>query len=228
MMDASMTRKIMCMLTSTALFSLYLFFIDPAPAHATTLIKMDLKELVRHSDQIITGRVLSLKGVYEHGRVFTYVTIKVTERLKGGGQSQVTLRLLGGLTKDLGTLIAGQANFFEGEDTLVFLQQQSASKYLIVTGMSQGKFTLSPTDTSNQPRYVIPQGVSTPLLQPLLQKDNIATKSRLQKAAPAPIHVSISRYQDVKRRIRTLLTHTPSTFTQGSSTQSSSTQGNLN
>lgn len=173
----------------------------PLVAHATTLIKLDLKDLTAKSEQIVMGRVLSLDAKLEGGRVFTYVTLQVSERLKGQGDPTVTLRLVGGRTPDLATLVSGQANFRRGEEVLVFLERPTMSRHLLVTGMSQGKFRVvrGPDGTTRQ---LVPQGVTTSLLTPTTKLVDGKARRTLLPAEPSALHTEVTSLRDVRAHIQ--------------------------
>lgn len=187
-------------MTRTLMLALALVVL-PLTAHATTLIKLDLKALTAKSEQIVLGRVLTLTPKLEGGRVFTYVSIKVSERLKGQGEDTVTLRLVGGRTEELATLVAGQANFRPGEDVLVFLERPGMSRHLLVTGMSQGKFRIV-TGPDGATRQLVPQGVTTSLLAPTTRRVDGKERQSLLPAAPSKLHTQVTSLQDVRSTIQ--------------------------
>lgn len=173
-------------------------------AAATTLLKLDLDGLVKHSELIVAGRVSEIKSAQEHGRIFTYISVEVSAQFKGAPTKQVTFRQLGGRFGELVTYVPGQADFEKGEQVLIFLERPSPGVPLVVTGMAQGKFKLEQAPNSPD-LYVSPDLGHTPLVEPTTIKDGDTLTTRLRQAAPSADHLQISTYQAFTTRLNTIV-----------------------
>ena len=102
-------------------------------------------ELVAFSRAIVAGRVLATTAGTDPdtGGIYTYVTIEVSDVIKGGiATSTVTLKQLGGEVGELGLGIAEQAVFVPNEQVVVFLEQRPRDGTLYTTALWQGKWTV--------------------------------------------------------------------------------------
>ena len=114
-----------------------------APAFATTVLKLDMEQLVRRADLIVQGRVESVYSQWDEQRrlVFTYVSIRVDDPLKGERRQSVLIRQVGGTIGTIQMSVAGAPQFKTGEMTLVFLKRQDDSTFQVV-GMNQGLYKI--------------------------------------------------------------------------------------
>ena len=88
-------------------------------AHATTLLKLDMDDLVDRSERIVHGEVTKLEAKEEQGRIVTYITLDVQDSLKGpADEKTVSFRVLGGRMGDLVTIVHGTPQFSVGEQVL--------------------------------------------------------------------------------------------------------------
>jgi hypothetical protein len=116
------------------------------PAFATTAVKLNLEQLVQRADLIVQGQVQSVSSQWDEKRrlVFTYVSIRVDEPLKGEralkGQS-VVIRQIGGNVGTIQMSVAGLPQFKTGGRALVFLKRQDATTFQVV-GMNQGLYEI--------------------------------------------------------------------------------------
>ena len=91
-------------------------------AQATTMIALDLQQLVGHSNEIVVGKVLTKKSRWtENGKIVTEITIQVSESYKGSCQpgELVYIYQLGGSVDGVGMKIAGSTNFLVSEEYLL-------------------------------------------------------------------------------------------------------------
>lgn len=112
-----------------------------APAFATTVIKLNLEQLVQRADLIAQGQVQSVYAQWDDERrlVFTYISIRVDEPLKGERRQWVLIRQVGGTVGTIQMSIAGVPQFKSGEMAIVFLKRQEDSTFQVV-GMNQGVY----------------------------------------------------------------------------------------
>src|SRR5262249_10541611 len=73
------------------------------PARASQVVHLDTRELTTVSSDILVGRVQNVQSRWNasHTKIFTDVTVQVTDALKGAGASTVTMTQLGGVVGNL-------------------------------------------------------------------------------------------------------------------------------
>ncbi len=113
------------------------------PAFATTVVKLNMQQLVQKSDLIVQGQVQSVYTQWNEQQhlVFTYISIRVDESLKGQGPKSVLIRQVGGSAGTIQMSIAGTPQFTSGDMAIVFLKDQGDSTFQVV-GMNQGLYKI--------------------------------------------------------------------------------------
>jgi hypothetical protein len=113
------------------------------PALATTVAKLDLAQLVKRADLIVQGQVQSVYSQWDGERhlVFTYISIRVDDSLKGASRQSVLIRQVGGTVGTVQMSVAGVPQFKSGEMAVVFLKRQDDSTFQVV-GMNQGLYEI--------------------------------------------------------------------------------------
>jgi uncharacterized membrane protein len=107
--------------------ALILFVAVMCCAHATlatTVIIPADDDMIIGARAIVRGKVLSVASAYDsqQDRVFTYITVKVQEVLKGNiTERRIVIKELGGQAGDRALLIFGSPRFTPGEETLLYL-----------------------------------------------------------------------------------------------------------
>ena len=114
-----------------------------APAFATTVARLTLEQLVQSADLIVQGRVESVESQWDQQRrlIFTYISIRVDEPLKGGNPQSVVVRQVGGIAGAIQMSIAGAPQFKSGESAIVFLKHLDGGVFQVV-GMNQGLYEI--------------------------------------------------------------------------------------
>src|SRR6266545_1875340 len=93
------------------------------PAHADIAPKWTDAELASFSRVILTGRVARVAVGWDAGTLYTYVTVDVSDVLKGDvPDRQVVIKQLGGRVDDVALIVGGQPTFTPGEEILAFLE----------------------------------------------------------------------------------------------------------
>jgi hypothetical protein len=128
-----MTRKISRILI--------IFGLLAAPAFASTIKKMELKELVSVSDAIAQGTVESVESRWENQSIYTYTSIRVDEPLKGGPRRALLIRQTGGQVGSLHANVQGMPQFKAGDQVIVFLRDRKDGTFDVV-GLGQGKYDI--------------------------------------------------------------------------------------
>ena len=101
--------------------SLFVLLPTRAPL-ALTVEKTSLEKLVRDSHLIIMGEVVSSRSVWEGKNIFTYIRVRISERLKGEHvRSEVSVKQLGGTVGTVSEIVDGSPTFRAGEEVILFL-----------------------------------------------------------------------------------------------------------
>lgn len=122
-----------------------LLLLGTAPAAvASSGPRWSPEQLTDFSAAVVTGRVAAIATATDaSGGIYTYVTIDVTEVLKGPiSGPQIVLKQAGGIVGDLGLSVNGQATFSAAEDVLVFAEVRPRDSTLYTTALWQGKWAL--------------------------------------------------------------------------------------
>jgi hypothetical protein len=117
---------------------------------ATTLRKLDTRDLLVHSDLIVVGKVLATEShwVRPPGLIMTDVSVQVSRRAKGELKTErIVVRTPGGRIGDVAQDIDGAPVFQKGQDVLLFLKSTPENGVFAVRGMHQGKVDLVPDAT---------------------------------------------------------------------------------
>lgn len=147
---ADMMKRIVAGWSLSAFFAIC---VSPTVASATTVLALDLRDLVAGADRIaIVTAVTSETHYDELGRIVTDTTVRVDESLFGDPSAgdHLVVRTLGGAIGELGMSIAGEAELALDQRVLLFALQHREG-FLRPLGMSQG---------------VMPIDVRTGLIQP--------------------------------------------------------------
>ena len=114
------------------------------PGLATTIVLQTDDEMIINSRAIVKGKVVSVTSAFDeqHKSIFTYITLKVDEVLKG----QITTRRIvlkepGGEVGTQGSLVFGIPKFVRGERVILYLDTWGDGS-LRVHHMFFGKFSI--------------------------------------------------------------------------------------
>jgi hypothetical protein len=113
-------------------------------AFATTVVMPPDDQLIIEARAIITGRILAVESGLDDSdnRIYTYVTVRVQEVLKGQvDRRKIVLKQPGGEYGNRGTLVFGVPQFTPGEDVLLYLDTWRDGS-LRVHQMLLGKFAI--------------------------------------------------------------------------------------
>ena len=115
-----------------------------ATTFATTVVKLDLEQLVERADLIAQGQVQSVYCQWDEALrlVFTYISILVDDPFKGERGQFVLIRQIGGTVGTIQMSVAGVPRFRSGETVIVFLKRQTKSTFQVV-GMNQGLYEIT-------------------------------------------------------------------------------------
>jgi len=140
---------------AVAAFTAALALFVVAPAHATTVLEVDVADMTELSEWVVNARVASLRvvdGRSEGEGVHTAVTLTVIESYKGDEvPSEIVVRLPGGATPDgLAVTVPGTPRLSIGEEVVLFLER--TGRGLIPCGLGQGVWRVHRGD--NQEAWV--------------------------------------------------------------------------
>ncbi len=109
------------------------------------MVEVSLEQLVRDADLILIGTVASVKSELTQGKIFSFVTIWVSSKIKGElepGQNKIVVRFPGGTVGDIGMNVENSPNYKLDENVVVFLKRVSAESYFRTVASFQGKFLI--------------------------------------------------------------------------------------
>lgn len=123
-------------------------------ASSTTYVLPDDDNLIIGARAIITGKVLSIGSrLDEQDRIFTYITVRVQEVLKGQiSRRRIVLKQAGGQVGNRGSVIFGSPEFKIGEQVLLYLGTWPDGS-LRVHQLMLGKFSIT-VDPQTGNKYV--------------------------------------------------------------------------
>jgi hypothetical protein len=104
---------------------------------------METSELTEKAAQIVIGRVMDMKSVWNEDRnyIFTYVTVDVDGYIKGTGENTVTVKIPGGAIGDIRLRVSDIPEFSDGEKVVLFLTDKYPDHSNLL-GLYQGKYTI--------------------------------------------------------------------------------------
>jgi hypothetical protein len=121
-----------------------LFF---SQAHATSLIHRNLNALTDENEFVVDGQVLKTESYWNQGAIWTDVTVKTNQVLKGiylPDHFQITL--LGGTVGEITSLVIDGAQLDPGKEYILFLHHEDfpgAPNRLTIPDHIQGVFQVS-------------------------------------------------------------------------------------
>lgn len=135
-----MRRDSLRFLTLVTLFSAGL--LAAAPAFATVMVKLSLRDLVGRADRVVIGSVQSTSSRWTKNRrhIITEAVVRVNRTVHGPHAQTVTIRRLGGAVGKIGMRVTGTAILTKGQQVLLFTELRGGARYVV--GMSQGAFRL--------------------------------------------------------------------------------------
>ena len=113
-------------------------------SQATTVLRLELPQLVKQSDSIVQGHVEDVTVQWDSTRnmAYTYVSIAVDDPMKGERRRNLVIRQVGGKVGALTVGVSGMPQFEKGEQVIVFLKTQPDGTF-IVLGLNQGKYQIT-------------------------------------------------------------------------------------
>ena len=112
-----------------------------SPADGSIVEGLELRELVRHADRIVLGRVLFSESFRRaDGQLGTWHRIDVEREIRGHApdEREVIVETLGGQMGDIAMRVEGEPSFSIGERVLVFVRDGGPYTAFRPVGMGQG------------------------------------------------------------------------------------------
>lgn len=157
-------RNPMKLFSTSLLLMGCIFLLFASSAGAATVVKHDLPTLLANSDTVVVAEVTNTESkLEEDGRVYTTISFRTDEVLKGRAGKAFSIRQVGGRAGDLATRAPGMPEFTVNERVFLFLD--NFDEHPIVTGLSQGKFQIA-VGPDEKTEFVIPQLAGLHLVQP--------------------------------------------------------------
>jgi hypothetical protein len=116
-----------------------LWLILTIAAGATTIARMDLRDLAHSAQAIVRARCEGSQPLWDAGSIWSDYEFTVLETLKGAPPKSVMVRLPGGRIGHLETKVDGIPKFRAGEEVVLFIEQTSGGGTSI-TSWAQGTF----------------------------------------------------------------------------------------
>jgi hypothetical protein len=126
-----------------------LCFACVSPALATTLARLSLAQMARAAQEIVRAQCVGNSVGWDEGEIWTFTTFRVEETWRGGATGQITVRLLGGRTGQLTSIVSGVPRFTPGEEVVLFLQRTSHGDFSVVS-WQQGTFRIRRNSASGE------------------------------------------------------------------------------
>ena len=167
---------------------LALVVLGPPQARATTLVRMNLRELVQQSTYIARVRCVKTTSVADSNMVWTVTTFEVTELWKGSPPPRFTVRLPGGDAAGLRVSVAGAPRFLVGEDVVLFLIDDR-ERQLNILSWAQGTFRIR-----KDPRSAVELAIQdTAGLQVLDRRSGTRTEGERRQLSLSALRATVAR-----------------------------------
>jgi hypothetical protein len=125
-----------------------LVWLTAAGARATTIVRLDLADMVSAASRIVVGTIAGAESVWVGRELFTRYTVTVEEALLGDGGT-VTVLVPGGVDRTrrvpIGMAVAGAPALVSGERAVLLLapiDHPAVRGDLQIVGFNQGRFPI--------------------------------------------------------------------------------------
>ena len=134
-----MTRR-----SPSLLATVFVLLFFSSNGQALSVLEVTEEQLVEKAEMIVIGTVVSAYSEKDSGSgdVFTYVTIRITDQLKGKSRGpHVILKTIGGRAGNDIVYIPGAADYFRNEEVLLFLERRPDQSWIPI-GLTLGKYSI--------------------------------------------------------------------------------------
>ncbi len=165
-------------------------------AYATLVPRFGLEDLVDSSQAIAQGRVVESWTAWDqnHRYIWTHYRIRVSDVLKGSGETEIVVSEPGGTLEGQTLRIADVVAYSTGEEVVLFARRMP-NGYMRTTGLGQGKFVVRNGRVLNGGGRL-----------PLVEVNGKTSAGRPSTALQSLNGLTVS---ELKARIRSLLPKTP-------------------
>jgi hypothetical protein len=120
---------------------LAILFLLARPAASTQVEYRSIEALGAESALVVRGEVSAVRSYWNQSgsRIYTEVTVEVTDDFKGAAPREVRVVQMGGVVDGVRMTVAGALAWQPGESVVLFLEDSLPGRYR-VSGFSQGKF----------------------------------------------------------------------------------------
>jgi hypothetical protein len=129
-----------------------------AAVQATTFLRMSVAEMARRAPLIVRGQCLGSSVTWEAGEIWTLTNFEVVEVWRGSASGTITVRLLGGTTGNLTSVVSGVPRFHSGDEAILFLEATVRGDYSVLS-WEQGTFRIRRDRATKEER--VEQNAST-------------------------------------------------------------------
>ena len=143
---------------ATLLASAAILVLSLNVAHAKSINKQNLVQLMSHTDSILVGTVAKKTDGFQSGLPYTEITLDVGQNIKGDHGNSYTFRQFGLIEPkpagngkiNLMVTPTGWPTFNKGEQVMLFLHKPaSETGFQTTAGLTQGKFTFRGNKLAN-------------------------------------------------------------------------------
>ena len=175
-----------CMALRGLLFIFMTTFLIGQLSWATSMISLDLPDLIIKSKMIVQAKLINKESLMWNGHIWTRLTFNIDDFLKGDGPSQVDVMQPGGQLGNYVTSVAGTLSYELGKNYCLFLSSSNDNDKWQIIGLSQGTFKVKRVGTEwlidsdrNNYSLEVPTILRSQLRVQLSQKDSRLKKLRL-------------------------------------------------
>lgn len=107
-------------------------------AYATVVVPVSLADQVQRSELVVRATVVAQRSDWspDHSTIYTWTTLRVTDRVKGNAPATLELRQMGGVAGGTHMAVPGDGHLAVGEDVVVLLHQRDANVFLFSLAQS--------------------------------------------------------------------------------------------
>lgn len=137
--------------------TIFLLLTCAAGTQALVVVPVDLEQLARMSPVIVHGTVTDVRPqlALDRRRIDTFVSLDVSEYVKGSLGPELTFRVPGGEFGRYRTIVPGAPSFDPGDEVVLFLGADGPS-FPYIVGLSQGVFRIAADAQTGEKRVLTP------------------------------------------------------------------------
>jgi len=163
--------------------------------YSSTLVYMELKDILNRSEAVVRGVVREVESRYneERTKIFTYTLIEVKETINGKTPPVITVQTYGGRVGDINMKVPGMPEFKKGEEVLLFVKK--VEDFYHIVGMIQGKYSIQKSESGEE--YLIND------FRDIAFK-KVGVDNKLEDLSPSEVSSRI-KYSDFIKNIKSLI-----------------------